>query len=228
MSSIGRQGAPPPAGTVAVLFSSEAGRYTSLFPRLNDLWMPDGTEKTFWWEERTVALNNAVEAMLKGSSYWIWFISEAHGFDGDILGKLLSRNEAIMSPIVVENYEPFSPKAWTDIDESGTVRTLTLDQVIGPASLIEVRGSSVIGTLVRRAVFEAMERPWFKVVNDVSADIYFNEKARNLGFSAFIDTTSRMSTMSAASVIPNHKGGRWELDVQVGDDISFSQPLRHR
>lgn len=229
--STDRQGAPAPAGTVAVLFSSESGRYSSLFKNLNDLKVPDGTVKTFWRGDRDVVLNNAVEDALNGHSYWIWFVSEDHAFEPDLLEKLLSRDQPIVAPVVIESATPFSAMAWTDIGAKGPV-PLLLNEVVGPASMVEVRGSTVTGMLVRRAVFEAMGAPWFRrtqsLTENVSEDQHFCERARDLGFQTYLDTSSRLATLSGASVMPTHKGDRWELAVGVGDDMKFTQTLRHR
>jgi len=228
MSAVDRRGAPDPLGTVAVVFSSEVSRYSRMFATLNDLNTPDGSVKTFWWGARCQALNDAVEAALKTGSYWVWFISEDYGFDRDILTSLISRNVAMVAPIVVEGYEPFLPTAWTAVDGKGEPVPMLLNQVTGPSSLIEVRGAKVTGMLVRRAVFEAMGAPWFRVTEDVSEDLFFCERARELGFQPYIDTESRLSTLSVAAITPRHKGDRWELGVDVGEDMRFTQPLRHR
>lgn len=230
--STDRQGAPAPAGTVAVLFSSESGRYSSLFKNLNDLKVPDGTVKTFWsGDSREALLNNAVADALNGHSYWVWFISEDHAFEPDLLAKLLSREQPVVAPVVIESSTPFSAMAWTDIGPKGPV-PLLLNEVVGPASMIEVRGATLTGMLVRRAVFEAMGPPWFRrtqsLSENVSEDTYFCERARDLGFQTYLDTASRLATLNDASVTPTHKGDRWELAVGVGDDMKFTQPLRHR
>jgi hypothetical protein len=228
MSSTDRRGAPDPAGTVAVVFSSEVSRYSRMFATLNDLDTPEGSVKTFWWGARCQALNDAVAAALKTGSYWVWFINEDHGFNKDILTNLISRNVAMVSPIVVESYEPFLPTAWISVAEDGTTSPLLLNQVTGPSSLIEVRGASVTGMLVRRAVFEAMGAPWFRVTETVPEDVFFCQRALELSFQPYIDTESRLSTLSVAAITPRHKGDRWELGVDVGDDMHFTQMLKHR
>jgi hypothetical protein len=216
-----------------MFFSSEAGRYTRLFPELNSLKTPEGSVKTFWWKEqasrswgeRAASLNDAVADALRSHSYWVWFISDYHGFDGDVLLNLLSRNEAMVSPVVVESRDPFLPEAWTD--EAGLV-PLLLDEVIGPTSMVEVRGATIDGMLVRRAVFEAMGGPWFRTSETISEDVYFCNRARDLGFQLYIDTSTRLSTVNQATVTPAHRGAKWELSVKVGDDLGFVHPLKHR
>lgn len=227
--STDRQGAPAPAGTVAVLFSSDTGPYSSLFKNLNDLKVPDGTVKTFWrTQDRATTLNEIVEDALNGHSYWIWFISDAHAFEPDLLEKLLSREQPIVAPVVIESAS-LTPMAWTDVSPKGPVG-LKLNEVVGPASLVEVRGATVTGMLVRRAVFEAMGPPWFRrtqsLTENVSEDQYFCERAHELSFQTYLDTASRLATLQSATLAPAHKGDRWELAVGVGDDMKFTHPLR--
>jgi hypothetical protein len=224
MSTTDRRGAPSPAGTVAVTFSSESARFASLFRDLNNLEITPGTVKIFEsGPKRHVVLNRLVDQMLENGSYWIWFISEDHGFEPGIVQRLISLDEPMVSPVVVDDHAPFFPRAWTSKETP-----LLLNQVTGPTTLIEVEGATVTGMLVRRAVFESMVPPWFRVSDELSEDAYFCERAREMGFQIYVDTSSRLSTMSVASVSPTHKGGQWELAVDVGDDISVSLPIRHR
>lgn len=228
MSSVDRRGAPDPPGAVAVVFSAES-RYSQLFKDINDLKVPDGTVNIFkWGKRRHDVLNEVVAEALAGPAYWIWFINEEHGFKEDVLEMLLSRNEALVAPIVLDPFAPYHPRAWTDVATNGTLKPFLLDQVTGPTTLTEVRGASVTGMLVRRAVFEAMGAPWFRMTEDLPEDVYFCERARELGFQVYVDTSSRLSTLSVAEITPTHKGNRWELAVDVGSDMNFSQALRHR
>ena len=227
MSAVDRRGAPDPLGTVAVMFSSGTGRYSRMFKTLNDLKTPDGSTKTFWSGNRVQDLNDIVEEALLTRSYWIWFISEEYGFEPDVLNALLSRNEAMVAPIVLEAEEPYLPTAWVDYDEKKGTSPLLLNQVIGPSSLVDVRGANVTGMLVRRAVFEAMSPPWFRLVNELETeDVYFCERAREVGFNVFVDTESRLSTLQVASVMPRYAGGRWELGIDVGTDMFFTKTLK--
>lgn len=221
-----RRGAPDPPGTVAVVFG--AGNYSKLFKDLNDVRVPEGTEKNFkWGKSRVESLNEIVAESLAGPAYWIWFINEEHGFDADVLEMLLSRDLPLVAPIVVDPFEPFYPRAWTDVSSEGEVTPLLLNQVTGPSTLTEVRGASLTGMLVRRAVFEAMGSPWFRMNEAVSEDVFFCERAKDLGFQTYVDTSSRLSTMSVSEITPTFKGNRWELGVEVGADMEFSQALRH-
>lgn len=228
MSAVDRQGAPAPSGAVAVAFASEAG-HTSLLPNLNDLKTPPDTVKIFEFRnQRYEALNVLVERALAGPAYWIWFINENHSFEPEIIETLLQRNEAMVAPISVDSIEPYYPRAWTDVADDGGTKPFLLNQVVGPATMVEVRGANVTGMLVRRAVFEAMGRPWFRRTETMAEDVYFCERAKELGFQTYVDTSSRLSTRSSAQINPVHRGDRWELSVEVGDNMKFALPLKHR
>lgn len=217
----------PPPGTVAVAFSSDTGRYGSLFRNLNDLSLPEGSTKTFDTGPRIQILNSLVaEALKSATSYWVWFISDEHGFKPDIVEALLSRGRPIVAPVSLEDEAPYAPRAWTD--ETNQLGKFELGPVVGPASLIEVQGAYVTGMLIRRAVFEAMDPPWFKLSGEKSEDVFFCERARELGFEIVVDTSTRLSTYSLASVEPVHRGHRWELGVKVADDIDLTLPFKSR
>ncbi len=215
-----------PAGTVAV-YASEAGSFLSLFNNLNDLDVPEGTIKVFKAGNRCKALNELVQVALENDSYWVWFIAAEYGFKPNILRNLISRNEAMVAPVALQPWVPYLPQAWSDVVDGG-VRPFPLDQIVGPTSLLEIRGASMNGMLVRRADFEALSYPWFTFTGDVNEDVAFCERARNTGnFKIHLDTSSRLSTFSASSITPTHKGARWEIEVGVGEDINVTIPLRH-
>ena len=89
-------------GTVAVLFSSEAARYSAFTSDLALLELPPGSVKDFEFGTDTrEARNELVERAIERGSYWIWFISEDHSFGSDIVSLLLAREKQIMAPIVL-------------------------------------------------------------------------------------------------------------------------------
>lgn len=215
-----------PAGTVAV-YSTESGHFSALFNNLNDLDVPEGTAKNFKTGNRCNALNELVRLALENGSYWVWFITAEYGFKPSIVRDLISRNEAMVAPVALRPNAPFLPHAWSDVID-GVVKPFGLDQIVGPTSLLEVRGASMAGMLVRKAVFESLTYPWFVYTGGVNEDLAFCERARSLGnFRIHLDTSSRLSTYSVSSITPTHKGARWEIEVGVGEDINVSIPLRH-
>lgn len=213
-----------PPGTVAVLFSSEAARYSAFTSDLALLELPPGSVYDFEFGTDTrEARNELVERAIARDSYWIWFISEDHSFGSDVVSLLLAHDKPIMAPIVLSRESPFFPEAYTHLSRSGERVPLSLNEVTGPGTLTEILSAGGSGILIRRAVFDVIEKPWFADGETVE----FCERAREHNFPAFLDTAARLGNRCTASMFPTYKGGRWDLSVAVGDEVELSVPLKH-
>lgn len=212
-------------GTVAVLFSSDAARYSAFTQDLEKLQLPEGSVKDFETRPDANASRNAlVERAIERGSYWVWFISEDHSFVPDIVMTLLSREKQITAPIVLSTTAPVHALAYKGVSRANRRLPLSLDGVIGPGTLIEIDGATTSGMLVRRAVFEALPKPWFP--NEVDDELLFCDEAVRNGFEPFLDTSARIGNRCTASMYPAHRAGKWELSVEVGDEIELSIPLK--
>jgi hypothetical protein len=212
-----------PPGTVAVVFSSDAARFSAFTADLGWLELPAGTELDFAFGEDTATLHNdLVSKALKRGLYWVWFINEDHTFAPGTIASLLSRDEAIVAPIVLERKKPFYPHAYTDV--GGEPVRFLLNAVAGPGTMHEVaRLTSSAGVLIRRAVFEALDPPWFNDGDDLS-DLC--RRAMEIGIQPFVDTSVRLGNRLIGSFYPRYRGGKWELVAVVGA-AEFDLPIRH-
>lgn len=211
-------------GTVGVLFSSDAARYSAFTADLEALELPEGSVKDFEFGPDAAAARNAlVERAIKRGSYWIWFISEDHSFEPDIVAKLLTSDKQIAAPVVLSTTAPVHALAYKGVSRADRRLWVELDGVVGPGTLLEIDSASASGMLVRRAVFEMLPKPWFP--NDVQSDLLFCDAARAEGFEPFLDTSARLGNRCTASMYPTHQGGKWELSVRVGEEIVLSVPI---
>lgn len=218
--------APSPAGTVAVMFSSDAAHYTGFSINLDRLSLPAGTEKDFErGVDRCEVMNALVARALERGFYWVWFIDEDHAFGPDIVELLLSRDEAIVAPITISSSPPFKPESYVKTDR-GEYVPLALNDFTGPGSLIEVASVAIPGVLVRRAVFESMEPPWFRRGPDGSDSLWFCTKAIENGFQPYVDTAARLGNYCTSSMFPAHRAGKWEISVSISDEIATNIPMK--
>jgi len=215
-------------GTVGVMFSSDSAKYTGFTSDLERLILPEGSVKDFEIGTDSCELRNRLtERALERGSYWIWFITEEHSFEPDVVERLLSRGEPLIAPILLGRNSPFYPECYVGLDESGRYVPLLLNEVTGPGTMVEVRAVSATGMLVRSAVLKPVRQPWFRYAPDGNDFTYFSERAREAGFQPYVDTSVRIGNRYTASLLPIHKGGHWELAIEVGGDISMSQRIRH-
>lgn len=217
-----------PPGMVGVMYASDSAHYSDFGISLERLKLPPDSEKDFKRGiDRVDALNALTERALSRGFYWVWFIDEDRSFAPDIVETLLGRNEGIVAPITIATEPPFNPEALIETDR-GDVVPLILDDYTGPGSLVEVAGVGASGMLVRRAVLESMEPPWFRRGPDGSDSLWFCTRARDLGFQPYLDTSARIGNFQIASMMPAHKGGKWEIAIGIMDEFAVSFPLRNR
>jgi hypothetical protein len=214
-------------GTVAVLFPSESAQYSYFTKDLEALKLPEGTVKDFEFSpDFGEGRNKLVRRALDRGSYWIWFITEGHSFEPEIVETLLSRNETIISPIVLSRDAPFLPESFVALSAGGEYVPLMLNDVTGPGTMIEIRAAVATGMLIRSAVLKEVKEPWFRTAPDGNDYTYFCERAREAGFQAYVDTSVRIGNRLTASMYPIHRGGKWELAVGVGNDIEMNVRIK--
>lgn len=212
-------------GTVAVLFSSDAARYSAFTADLEALQLPEGSVKDFETGPDANELRNTLaQRAIDRGSYWIWFISEDHSFEPDVVSMLLSRDKQITVPVVLSTTAPVRALAYRGVSRASRPLPIQLDGVVGPGTLVEIDAATTSGMLIRRAVFEALPKPWFP--NEVNDEIAFCDTARAHGFEPYLDTSSRLGNRCTASMYPAHRAGKWELSVAVGSDIELSIPIQ--
>lgn len=211
-------------GTVAVLFASDAARYSAFTADLTRLELPEGSVFDYGFRDTPQTRNELVDRAIGRDSYWIWFISEDHSFEADVVKVLLSHDQPIMAPIVLSRQAPFYPEAYTGVSRDGSRIPMSLNDVTGPGQLTEIQSAGGSGLLVRRVVFDVVDKPWFTDAGSTE----FCERAREADFPAYLDTSARLGNRCTASMNPVHKAGRWQVSVTVGDEAEIMVPLKHR
>lgn len=212
--------AQQPPGTVAVLYDSEMSRFARFASDLVALDLPEGSTIDFGTGENKDEVRNAlVDRAIKRDSYWIWFIEESHTFGPTAVKDLLSREEALVVPIVLEAEPPFNVRAATTFSRTSKPVPLSLDPVVGPGSLIEIIWAPPTGMLIRRAVLDVAAEEWFGGEDDICA------KARHHGIQPYLDTAVRLGNWIIASVEPVYRAGKWELSVSARD-MEFVMPAK--
>lgn len=204
-----------PPGMIAVI-SGDLSRYPGFYVSLLNLKVPSGSSWN-WVRGNGIAFNrNMVGENAAGD--WIWFIDDDHAFEPDILLKMLDRKLSILQPLVSTRKPPFHPYAymkkeigyrgldWSDLPSSG----------VFPCDAVGTGGM-----LVRRQVFEAMEKPWFEEgktgPDAIGEDLHFCTKAKDLGFFCHVDLDNRMGHINPAEIWPAQTDeGDWCIDIDVG------------
>lgn len=146
--------------------------------------------------------NNLVKSFLESDCTHLLQIDSDMIFSSNALLNLALRNVDIVGALYFMRYPPFSPCAVKF--EGDTIHEFTVSE-LETKELIEV---SRIGTgliLVRREVFENVKYPWFltrkkngQVV--MSDDYYFCDKAREVGYKIYLDTSVPCQHVTTAAI----------------------------
>lgn len=205
-----RQKAGQLVGTIGVTSSSEA-RYTDF--ALSLLKTATLGAQVVWIRGADLAANrNAIARSMDGN--WVWFLDDDHSFPAGLLPRLLSHKVDIVAPVVLMKKPPFYPAASKGA-VAGGYEGFKLSDLPTDGSLVEAFTVGTAGLLVRRRVFETLTDPWFETgrvsSEHLNEDTYFCQKAREAGFTVWLDTGAALGHLRPVSLTPAVEDGRWQV-----------------
>ncbi len=157
----------------------------------------------------THARNSMCKMALKNGADWLIFIEPEFIYPRGMIRDLLMSEESIIAPLAFMGSSMHQPLAGF---RGGKDRDIFTPLVKYPAGKVEVDFTGFPGLLIRREVFEEIDSPWFELgyskeakENIVSEAIVFCEKAKEAGFSTFVD--ARIKTGAMATEV--HGEGSW-------------------
>ncbi len=160
----------------------------------------------------TQARNEVVAAM---EGEWIWWMDDDHSFTPETLVNLLNHNVDIVGPLYVMRQMP--PQTTARVrrinSETGKFEYGIPDIWDLKPGLYEVDSLGMAGMLVRKNVIEKMTKPYFKVghINpeQIAEDIYFCDRAKELGFKIYLDTQNVLGHIAPTMMIPQFINNKW-------------------
>lgn len=94
--------------------------------------------------------------------------------------------------------------------------------------LVEIAYAGAAGLLVKRAVFEAIEPPWFETGTGITArvgeDVNFCRKARAVGFKIYTDLDSVLGHLSTTAVWPVREHDGWTFGFSMMGGFKITLP----
>lgn len=215
------------SGGLVGIIANDAARFSVFGSCVSHLRAPDGSRIEWliggdWCGAR----NTLVEMVLAGDDEWLWFMDDDHAFPPDMLLKLLGHDKPIVSPVCLTRVAPFMPVQYVSKDPEAdkVYLPIPLDDRTPQSGLVELEAGGCAGMLIRRAVLEAVDPPWFEYTNR-SEDIIFCEKAKAAGFEIHCDVTQRLGHITTAVVFPKVEDDQWMIGLQVGSYMSLVVPF---
>lgn len=196
-----------PAGLIGIC-TGPVGRYRDFDWCVDKIIAPLGSVKQIQIGlEIPFNYNELARATLAARLDWLWLLDDDHVFPPDLLLNLLGRNVDIVTPLYLRRRPPFLPVLHGDATRK-FVR-YNFNYLRGQTGLVDLTADGAAptgGMLIRRRVLEKMADPWFEYgqINTElgSWDIYFCEKARQAGFSLYVDADNTMGHLIHVAVWP--------------------------
>lgn len=148
-------------GTVGYIQANRP-RFQKFFDSMESLIVPLGTGLERASNYNAAHNRNELVDGIEGE--WLWFLDDDHAFQDDTLMKLLDRNVDIIVPLYCRRYAPFEPVIFKKADPiKRDFELYTWQELSTMSGMIEVAGCGAGGLLVRKNVFAALEKPYFRV-----------------------------------------------------------------
>jgi len=152
-----------------------------------------GITDPFIDNRKAIPFNSALDY-----SHIMWIDSDIL-FNPPDFKKLLDRNVDIVAGCYKKNNKLYPMSKLEDLPDGESMKCLE-DSDLQGEDLIEAMGFGLGFTLIKKGVFEKIERPWFetKMVkyagkeHFVTEDVYFCLKAREAGFKLWLDPTVKV------------------------------------
>jgi hypothetical protein len=130
------------------------------------------------------AREKAAQALIDDDYDALLFIDSDMVVPVDLVTRLVEANKNIVSALAFKRIPPYEPCIFKKCDHEGTAFWLDY-----PKGLIKVEGVGMACTLIKREVFEAMEKPYFFPMPVIGEDLAFCIRAKEKGFEIYCDTT---------------------------------------
>jgi hypothetical protein len=203
------------SGVVGVA-ANDVARFSFFAASITRMLSPPNTNiRWSFGSDRIRGRNNVVRESLESGSEWVLFIDDDHVFQPDLLMRLLSHEEMIVSSLYLQRQLPCRPIVYTDREPDGlTYVPLKLSDYPVGTGLVEVRAAGCGGMLIRSEVFRALDDPWFKD-GEASEDLTFCERARIAGFKVHCDLQAQLGHCTTAIVWPTAPDDEWKVGVTL-------------
>lgn len=205
------------------VIADHAARYTWFNQSLAALDKPEGT--VVEWRvaaNRGVSRTALAQACLDQDREWLFFVDDDEAFPADVLTRLLSHHQPVVSALIVQRGAPFNPTAYATA-LNNEFQPLDLASV-GHDNLVLCAGVGTGGLLVRSDVFRQLDPPWFVYSESLGEDLYFSRLLVEADIPVFVDTGCRIGHIVPASVFATHDGFDWVTGVQLADGTSSVLP----
>ena len=208
--------------------TAEVARSGYFYDHFNALEKPVGTVCTFARGQSPARNRNMIiEQMFAYDCTHILFLDDDVTFNPDLLNRLLAHDVDMVTGLYLMRNYPHSPIIFDHADELGRCITCWSKQSEG---LVEIVAAGLGACLIKREVFEKMEKPWIRLGELESDqwcdDLGFFKRAREAGFKLFCDMSVCVGHIASVMIYPSFREGAWHIvyDTKGPTSVSFPRP----
>lgn len=170
--------------------------------------------------------NLMIEQLLENKDFThILFLDDDISFKPDLVKNLLKHDKEFVTGFYTMRSYPHQPILFKFVDEEGRCTHYFPED--NDRGLVEVVGCGLGAALIKREVFEAMERPWIRLgeldKDHWCDDLGFMRRMRAQGFKLYADLDVAVGHHFQGIVWPNRRDNRWicTYDSRGTDVVNF-------
>ena len=141
---------------------------------------------------------NGVNQLYKEASH-IFFIDDDMVVPPNAIVKLLSHDVPIVGGLYFGRNAPHLPIAYRYVLDN---QWIPITEFCAGLQVVDAVGFGC--TLIKREVFEKMERPYFEFSDKMGEDMYFCEQAKKLGYTILLDADVSCAHLATVEITRQH------------------------
>lgn len=204
-----------PPGTILVV-SDDLSRYTAFTLSFLAVEKPVGSVSS--WVTSVNVVRNLNQGIRHMVGDWVWLLGDDHVFAPDTLMKLLAHEIPVVGVVCCHRKPPCAPIIFRKQTEDGKFHYWPPAE-IPPSGLVRVAGCAGPGLLVRKPVLDAVGDPWMRAgvlsQEDISDDLYFQQRIRQAGFPLYVDLDTWIGHIGPGAVWPRRTAEGWSAWVDM-------------
>lgn len=165
------------------------------------------------------AREHLTDLFLKSNCDAIMFIDSDMTFHPESIDYLYRHNVPYVCAKAFKRVEPYQPCFYTTVRQEANGEVYLESPIEYGEGLLRIEGSGMACTLIRREVFEKIEKPYFFPKNGLGEDLSFCIKLKESGIDMFVDTTLQFGHLAQIPIMESHFKAYYEANKHKNEKL---------
>ena len=163
------------------------------------------------------AREKIVEYMQNVKADYVLFLDSDMVPPHDIIEKLVNHDKEIITGMAFKRTPPFQPCFYTKCSITKDFQPILESPIEFPdKGLLEIEGTGMACTLIKKEVFDKIEKPWFFPAPNIGEDLTFCLKAKKQGIKMYVDLSVNVGHVGTYSIGVEHFKQMYENYKETG------------